>query len=145
MKKFLFILLIIPFILTGCKDKEFDYKCSLKNEEDKSFEEISGHFKNNKLQSSIILITLDLSDYLQYESIDTYYDKFVESYKDYVDQEGVDLEIEKGDTFLKVKLNVDFNSISEDVMKRLEINQENKTISSSTFIKHYTDKGYTCE
>ena len=52
MKKLFWILLVIPFLITGCTDeKEVDYKCSFKNEEDKTFEEISGHFKDDKLQN----------------------------------------------------------------------------------------------
>ncbi len=146
MKKIFLILLVISFFITGCTDeKEVDYKCSFNNVEEKTMEEVIAHFKDDKLQSSIMIVTLDLTDYLQYESIDTYYEKFVQSYKEFSDYDGVDLEIEKGETSIKIKMSVDFNLVSDEVYERLELTPDSSSILSETFIKHYTDNGYTCE
>lgn len=145
MKKLFCFILIIPFLLTGCEEKEFDYTCRSYSEEEKVNEEVIGHFKSDKLQSTVTSVTIDLTDYLQYESIDSLYDKFVQKYEDFKGQEGIEVEIEKGDTFVKVKLFIDFNSITDEVYNNLGIKSDDATIYSSTFIKSYTDEGYTCE
>lgn len=146
MKKVLGILALV-FLFVGCgkeKNKDSIFICEYENIEEKTHEKITGNFVSDKLEKVTNEVNIDLNDYLQYEDIDSIYNRFVETYSVYNESEGVNVSVEKEDNSIKVIMEVDYNLLDEALYDKLGID-ENYKITSSLFLKNYTDKGYSCK
>ena len=144
MKKFLIMLLVI-IILTGCREKNINCEINIKEKNISSNVFVNGIFDNDKLIKQSIKIIFDLSEYLEYADIDTYYENFKNEYSSYDNVEGILLDISKNDNNIIINIQIDLEKIDPETYKKLDFGNGNVIVSSKLFEKEIVDMGFICK
>ncbi len=143
MKKILIMFSVIMF-LTGCREKNINCEMNIKEKNISSNVFVNGVFDNDKLVKQSIKISFDLSEYLEYADIDTYYENFKNEYSSYDNVEGVLLDISKNDNNIVINIQIDLEKIDPETYKELDFGNGNVIVSSKVFENEFVDMGFTC-
>lgn len=144
MKKILIMFSVIMF-LTGCREKNINCEMNIKEKNISSNVFVNGVFDNDKLVKQSIKISFDLSEYLEYADIDTYYENFKNEYSSYNNVEGVLLDISKNDNNIVINIQIDLEKIDPETYKELDFGNGNVIVSSKVFENEFVDMGFTCK
>ena len=144
MKKILIMFSVIMF-LTGCREKNINCEMNIKEKNISSNVFVNGVFDNDKLVKQSIKISFDLSEYLEYADIDTYYENFKNEYSSYDNVEGVLLDISKNDNNIIINIQIDLEKIDPETYKELDFGNGNVIVSSKVFENEFVDMGFTCK
>ncbi len=148
MRKFLLVicLFLCPFMLTGCGgNKTVSCEGNITESGVTAAVKVTGDFNGNKLAKQTIEMKFDLTDYLEYADIDTYYESFKEQYSQFDEYEGISTDVTKGDNAIIVVMEVETDKIDESTYKKLDIGNGSLKVSSAEFIKEFTDMDMTCK
>ena len=144
MKKILIMFSVIMF-LTGCREKNINCEMNIKEKNISSNVFVNGVFDNDKLVKQSIKISFDLSEYLEYADIDTYYENFKNEYSSYDNVEGILLDISKNDNNIIINIQIDLEKIDPETYKELDFGNGNVIVSSKVFENEFVDMGFTCK
>ena len=131
--------------LTGCREKNINCEMNIKEKNISSNVFVNGVFDNDKLVKQSIKISFDLSEYLEYADIDTYYENFKNEYSSYDNVEGVLLDISKNDNNIIINIQIDLEKIDPETYKELDFGNGNVIVSSKVFENEFVDMGFTCK
>ena len=148
MKKFLLMicLFLCPLVLTGCGgSKTVSCEGNITESGVTAAVKVTGDFNNNKLSKQTIEMKFDLTDYLEYADIDTYYESFKEQYAQFDEYEGISTDVTKGDNAIIVVMEIETDKIDESTYEQLDIGNGSLKVSSAEFIKEFTDMDLTCK
>lgn len=147
MKKllFFFIALIGITILTGCGKKEILCEGEMNQSDITAKIKVTGNFENDKLVKQLNELEFDLTNYLEYANLDTYYETFKTEYIKYNDYDGISTDVKKGENSVIVSMEIDLKKVDEDSYKKLNFGSGSLEVSSKIFKKEYLDMGLTCK
>ena len=147
MKKILasFALVLFAIISTGCGDKTVVCSGDMTESGVTANVSVTGNFSGDKLKEQIIKMEFDLTDYLQYADIDTFYESFKTQYAAFEEYEGVSIEVAKKEKAILVTMTVDLEKVSEEDYEELGFGSGKLEVSSKAYIKEFTDMGLTCK
>ena len=147
MKKILvsFTLVLFTVISTGCGSKKVVCSGEISQSGITANVEVTGEFASSKLKKQIITMEFDLTKYLEYADIDTYYESFKTQYAKFNEYEGVSTEVTKKEKSLVVTMTVDLEKVSKDDYEELGFGSGNLEVSSKAYIDEFTDMGLTCK
>ncbi len=146
MKKFLsfVFIFVVAIILTGCGKKTITCEGDITEGNITSAVKVTGNFENDKLKSQNIEMIFDMTDFLQFADIHTYYNAFKEQYETFNDYEGITSTVSQGENTIKVVMEVDLENVDEETYKRLDVGNGSLEVSSKAYIEEFKDMGLTC-
>lgn len=146
MKKIISLGIVCMFsiILTGCGKKTLICEGSITDAGLTSAVKVTGNFENDKLKNQYIEMDFDLTNYLQYADIDTYYDSFTTQYEEFNNYDGITVSVSKGETSIKVDMDIDLSKVDEETYKMLEVGNGSLEVSSKAFEEEFINMGLTC-
>lgn len=147
MKKFLFYttILLLTILLTGCGKKSVECFGDVTQEELTSKIKVVGNFDKDKLVKQKIEMEFDLTNYLQYADIDSYYDGFKTQYDEFNEYDGISTKVEKVESSIIVTVEMDLEKIDEKTYKELDLGSGSVEISSKKFQSELEDMNLTCK
>lgn len=146
MKKFLsfVFIFVVAITLTGCGKKTITCEGDITEGNITSAVKVTGNFENDKLKSQNIEMIFDMTDFLQFADIHTYYNAFKEQYETFNDYEGITSTVSQGENTIKVVMGVDLENVDEETYKRLDVGNGSLEVSSKAYIEEFKDMGLTC-
>ena len=146
MKKFLsfVFIFVVAITLTGCGKKTITCEGDITEGNITSAVKVTGNFENDKLKSQNIEMIFDMTDFLQFADIHTYYNAFKEQYETFNDYEGITSTVSQGENTIKVVMEVDLENVDEETYKRLDVGNGSLEVSSKAYIEGFKDMGLTC-
>mgnify|MGYP000136241918 FL=1 len=146
MKKFLsfVFIFVVAITLTGCGKKTITCEGDITEGNITSAVKVTGNFENDKLKSQNIEMIFDMTDFLQFADIHTYYNAFKEQYETFNDYEGITSTVSQGENTIKVVMEVDLENVDEETYKRLDVGNGSLEVSSKAYIEEFKDMGLTC-
>ena len=146
MKKFLsfVFIFVVAITLTGCGKKTITCEGDITEGNITSAVKVTGNFENDKLKSQNIEMIFDMTDFLQFADIHTYYNAFKEQYETLNDYEGITSTVSQGENTIKVVMEVDLENVDEETYKRLDVGNGSLEVSSKAYIEEFKDMGLTC-
>jgi len=147
MKKFLFLIIMTTILITlsGCGKKTVTCEGNIIESDVASTVKVVGNFDNDKLKSQTIERLFDMTNYLQYADITTYYSSFQEEYEKFNEYEGITASVSKeNDTTLKVVINIDLEKVDDETYQSLNIGNGSIEVSSVAFIEEFENNNLTC-
>ena len=146
MKKFLsfVFIFVVAITLTGCGKKTITCEGDITEGNITSAVKVTGNFENDKLKSQNIEMRFDMTDFLQFADIHTYYNAFKEQYETFNDYEGITSTVSQGENTIKVVMEVDLENVDEETYKRLDVGNGSLEVSSKAYIEEFKDMGLTC-
>lgn len=146
MKKFLsfVFIFVVAITLTGCGKKTITCEGDITEGNITSAVKVTGNFENDKLKSQNIEMIFDMTDFLQFADIHTYYNAFKEQYETFNDYEGITSNVSQGENTIKVVMEVDLENVDEETYKRLDVGNGSLEVSSKAYIEEFKDMGLTC-
>lgn len=146
MKKFLsfVFIFVVAITLTGCGKKTITCEGDITEGNITSTVKVTGNFENDKLKSQNIEMIFDMTDFLQFADIHTYYNAFKEQYETFNDYEGITSTVSQGENTIKVVMEVDLENVDEETYKRLDVGNGSLEVSSKAYIEEFKDMGLTC-
>lgn len=147
MKKIISCVAIFMFVivLTGCGKKSLTCSGDMTESGITAGVKVVGDFENDKLVKNNIEMEFDLTEYLEYADIDTFYDSFKTQYAVFDEYEGISTNITKGDNSIIVVMEVDLKKVDEATYKKLNIGSGSLEVSTKGFKDEFTDMGLTCK
>lgn len=147
MKKFLscVAVFVLAVVLTGCGKKTLTCSGDITQSNVTAAVKVTGNFESDKLVKQKIEMEFDLTNYLQYADIDTFYDSFKTQYSAFDEYEGISTSVSKGDNSIIVVMDVDLNKVDEDTYKKLDLGSGSLEVSSKAYTEEFTDMGLTCK
>ena len=140
---FVFIF-VVAITLTGCGKKTITCEGDITEGNITSAVKVTGNFENDKLKSQNIEMIFDMTDFLQFADIHTYYNAFKEQYETFNDYEGITSTVSQGENTIKVVMEVDLENVDEETYKRLDVGNGSLEVSSKAYIEEFKDMGLTC-
>lgn len=146
MKKFLsfVFIFVVAITLTGCGKKTITCEGDITEGNITSAVKVTGNFENDKLKSQNIEMIFDMTDFLQFADIHTYYNAFKEQYETFNDYEGITSTVSQGENTIKVVMEVDLENVDEETYKRLDVGNGSLEVSAKAYIEEFKDMGLTC-
>lgn len=147
MKKFLSYTTILVFIilLTGCGKKSVECSGDVTQNDLTASIKVFGDFDKDKLVKQKIEMKFDLTNYLQYADIDSYYDGFKNQYDKFNEYDGISTKVEKDESSVLVIVEMDLEKINEEAYKELNLGSGSVEISSKKFQSELEDMNLTCK
>ena len=147
MKKFLSCLAIFMYaiVLTGCGDKTVVCSGDITESGVTANVKVTGDFASNKLTKQTIEMEFDLTDYLEYADIDTFYESFKTQYAQFDGYEGISIKVSKGNNSIIVVMEIELDKVDEKTYKQLDLGDGDLEVSSKAFIKSFEDMKFTCK
>ena len=141
--KILFLVLI--GFLTGCGKKTLVCNGSI-NQNDVNYEvSVTGNFINDKLNMQTIKMETDLSNYLQYTTIESFYELYKEQYEKFNEYNGISTTVTKGDNSVIVVMEIDLNKVDSETYQKLDVGSGSLEISLEAFKEEFEKMDFTCE
>ena len=124
MKKFLsfVFIFVVAITLTGCGKKTITCEGDITEGNITSTVKVTGNFENDKLKSQNIEMIFDMTDFLQFADIHTYYNAFKEQYETFNDYEGITSTVSQGENTIKVVMEVDLENV--EISTKVKNNNE---------------------
>lgn len=147
MKKFLSCVAIFVFavVLTGCGKKSLTCEGDMTQSGITAGVKVTGDFKGDKLVKQTIKMEFDLTNFLQYADIDTYYDSFKTEYGKFDEYDGISTKVEKGESSIIVTVEMDLEKVDDKAYKELNLGSGNVEVSAKQFQSEFEDMGLTCK
>ena len=147
MKKFLSCLAVFmcAIVLTGCGDKSMTCEGDMTESGVTANVKVTGDFSGDKLTKQTIQMEFDLTNYLQYADIDTFYESFKTQYAQFDEYEGITTDVTEGSSSIIVVMEVDLDKVDEKTYKELDLGSGDLEVSSKAFKKEFVDMGFTCK
>ncbi len=147
MEKFLSytVILFLIILLTGCGKKSVTCSGDITQDDLTASIQVVGDFDKDKLVNQTIEMKFDLTNYLQYANIDSFYEGFKNQYDRFNEYDGISTKVLKGDKDITIEVSMAFDKIDKDAYKELDLGTGNVEISLSKFIDEFTDMGLTCK
>lgn len=136
-------LILLSIIISGCNSKTVICEGNLFQDNMNYYIRIIGDFNKDSLIEQKIELRIDLTNYLQYASIDVLYSKFKEAYLKFNQHNGVVVDVEQDGNSVIIKMEVNLEIIDNDIYKQLDI--EKGEISYKEFINEFTKVGIACK
>lgn len=147
MKKFMSIIsmFMILITLTGCGKKSITCSGDLTESDITVAVKVTGDFKSDKLLTQTIIMEFDLTEYLEYSDIDTYYESFKTQYSKFDEYEGITTNVEKVNNSLIVTLKIDLTKVDDETYEELDLGSGDVDVTTKAYISEFTDMGFTCK
>lgn len=147
MKKFLSCIAIFVFavVLTGCGKKSLTCEGDMTQSGITAGVKVTGDFDGSKLVKQTIEMEFDLTSFLQYADIDTFYDSFKTEYGKFDEYDGISTNVEKGDNSILVTVEMDLEKVDDKAYKELNLGSGNVEVSLKQFQSEFEDMGLTCK
>lgn len=134
---------LISIFASSCNSKSVICEGNLVQNDINYFINVTGNFNDDLLIEQKIELRIDLTNYLQYTSIDILYDNFKQEYLKFNEYNGVVVDVEQDGNFIIIKMEFDLEMVDKNIYKQLDI--ENGKISYKEFINEFTGIGITCK
>lgn len=147
MKKFLSYttILVLTILLTGCGKKSVTCSGDVTQNDLTASIQVIGNFDKDKLVKQMIEMRFDLTNYLQYADIDSYYDGFKNQYDKFNEYDGISTKVEKDESSILVIVEMDLEKIDEKTYKELDLGSGSVEISAKKFQSELEDMSLTCK
>lgn len=147
MKKFLSCIAVLVFavVLTGCGKKSLTCEGDMTQSGITAGVKVTGDFNGDKLVKQTIEMDFDLTSFLQYADIDTFYDSFKTEYGKFDEYDGISTKVEKGESSIIVTVEMDLEKVDEKAYKELNLGSGNVEVSLKQFQSEFEDMGLTCK
>ena len=147
MKRFLSCVAIFVFavVLTGCGKKSLTCEGDMTQSGITAGVKVTGDFDGSKLVKQTIEMEFDLTSFLQYADIDTFYESFKTEYGMFDEYDGISTKVEKGENSILVTVEMDLKNVDEKAYKELNLGSGNVEISLKQFQSEFEDMGLTCK
>lgn len=147
MKKFLSYttILVLTILLTGCGKKSVTCSGDVTQNDLTASIQVIGNFDKDKLVKQMIEMRFDLTNYLQYADIDSYYDGFKNQYDKFNEYDGISTKVEKDESSILVTVEMDLEKIDEKTYKELDLGSGSVEISAKKFQSELEDMSLTCK
>lgn len=147
MKKFLSCIAIFVFavVLTGCGKKSVTCEGDITQSGITAGVTVTGDFNSDKLVKQTIIMEFDLTSFLQYADIDTFYESFKTEYGKFDEYDGISTKVEKDENSILVTVEMDLEVVDEQTYKELNLGSGNIEVSANKFVSEFEDMGLTCK
>lgn len=147
MKKFLSCIAIFVFavVLTGCGKKSVTCEGDITQSGITADVTVTGDFNSDKLVKQTIIMEFDLTSFLQYADIDTFYESFKTEYGKFDEYDGISTKVEKDENSILVTVEMDLEVVDEQTYKELNLGSGNIEVSANKFVSEFEDMGLTCK